>query len=323
MISAKTLRRILLTGTVGYFSLALLARRLFRPIRLGSPATGHRELAKRLAELVPDGTRNVTAFHLADGKVRFAGLGFDEHTCVELGSVTKVFTAQLLAESRIDPDSIAVRDLTFRELAEHTSGLPRMHATSWCHGVAWAFFGVNPDRSVSAEELLAAAENAEFPGRGTQAYSNFGISVLGEALARRHQMSYAELLRTRLCRPLGMTATGLGTADARPRGVSVFGHEVAAYVDDGYAPCGAIRSTAADMAVFVRHLFARGLPDYTWQAATTSEGHTLRWHNGATTGFRSVLVLDPEREEAVFLATDSAAPDEGFERAALTVLDER
>lgn len=97
-------------------------------------------------------------------------------------------------------------------------------------------------------------------------------------------MSYAELLRTRLCRPLGMTDTGLGTADARPRGASVFGHEVAAYVDDGYAPCGAIRSTAADL---------------------------------------TVLVLDPEREEAVFLATDSAAPGEGFERAALTVLDER
>ncbi len=319
MISAKTLRRIVLTGTVGYFVLALLARRLFRPIRLGSPVTGCRGLAERLMELVPDGTRNVTAFHLADGEVRFAGLGFDECTSVEIGSVTKVFTAQLLAESGIDPDSVAVRDLTFRELAEHTSGLPRMHATSWRHGVAWAFFGVNPDRRVGAGELLAAAENADLTGRGTQAYSNFGISVLGEVLARRHQMSYAELLRTRLCRPLGMTATGLGTADAQPRGVSVFGHEVAAYVDDGYAPCGAIRSTAADMAVFVRHLFAHGLPDYTWQSAT-SDGRDLWWHNGATTGFRSVLVLDPEREEAVFLATDSAAPGEGFERAALTLL---
>lgn len=77
----------MLTGTVGYFVLALLARRLFRPIRLGSPVTGCRGLAERLMELVPDGTRNVTAFHLADGKVRFAGLGFDECTSVEIGSV--------------------------------------------------------------------------------------------------------------------------------------------------------------------------------------------------------------------------------------------
>ena len=58
--------------------------------------TGDEALAARLAEHAESGHRNIAAFTVAGDEVTFAGLGADEHTEFEIGSVTKTFTAQIL-----------------------------------------------------------------------------------------------------------------------------------------------------------------------------------------------------------------------------------
>ena len=78
------------------------------------------------------------------GKTRTGGSAVDEHTIYEIGSVSKTFTATLLADAalkgRVSIDSPAQkylprsvrlptyegRQITLGELSDHTSSLPRM-----------------------------------------------------------------------------------------------------------------------------------------------------------------------------------------------------
>lgn len=107
-------------------------------IALAQDKTGDEALAAQLEEHSESGFHNITAFTLQDGKATFAGLGSDEHTEVEIGSVTKMFTGelahQLVEEGKLRTDTTVgevldvgdapVADVTVRELLDHTSGLP-------------------------------------------------------------------------------------------------------------------------------------------------------------------------------------------------------
>ena len=78
-------------------------------IALAQDKTGDEALATQLEKHSESGFHNLTAFTLQDGKATFAGLGSDEHTEVEIGSVTKMFTGelahQLVDEGKLRTDS--------------------------------------------------------------------------------------------------------------------------------------------------------------------------------------------------------------------------
>lgn len=124
--------------------------------------------------------------------------GGDTGTRFETGSVTKTFTALLLAElvarrevryddpvARYLPRRAAAPPITLLHLATHTSGLPRLPPGLLTGSARRAWF-TNPYAGYSSAELLTAFSRAEPRHRpGTRVrYSNFGAGLLGHALAR-------------------------------------------------------------------------------------------------------------------------------------------
>lgn len=146
-------------------------------------------------------------------------------TQFEIGSVTKVFTALLLAESERlgkasrhdpaakyllppdDPAQAALAKITLLSLTTHTSGLPRLPANM---GKT-----VDANDPYAAFDRVALVEGLRTHGPGTAvwspvSYSNFGVSVLGEALAAAWGASYPDALHKHLLAPLGMKSHHAG-----------------------------------------------------------------------------------------------------------------
>lgn len=206
---------------------------------LGACAPPHRDSPSpgELSELVQARVQQRRAVGLAVGVIRadgsteiaFAGNAgpgagpLGDRTGFEIGSITKVFTAILLADmvrtgevryddpvSRYLPDSVRVperngRQITLLDLATHRSGLPPMpdniHPADPTNYLA--------DYSVAQMyEFLSRAPLWTDPGGGYR-YSNYGFGLLGHALARAANKPYGELVRERVLAPLGLRDTDI------------------------------------------------------------------------------------------------------------------
>ncbi|GAA2132587.1 serine hydrolase domain-containing protein [Streptomyces synnematoformans] len=215
-----------------------------------------------------------------------------DRTRFEVGSVTKTFTALLLADSAVRGEVgltgriaehlpyVALprghgRAITYEHLATHTSGLPRLPPGLLRRGLPSWF--ANPYRSFTPEMLLPALGRAVVhhpPGTHTR-YSNFGVGLLGRLLADGAGSDYGSLLRRRVLDPLALTDTGTVAPDPQARN----GGDGRGDPDPGYAVgywhgrrrppwlipalpgAGAVRSSAHDLIRFLRaHLEPDG-PD--------------------------------------------------------------
>jgi CubicO group peptidase (beta-lactamase class C family) len=194
----------------------------------------------------------------------------DASTVYEIGSITKTFTATLLAEEVIDgkvklADPVQnhlPRDVTLAQVGERPielldvamqySGLPRMPAN---------FRPANPvDPYADFDDArLWEAVNTVKPARGPGAayeYSNFGFGMLGEILGGETGMSYRDLVRSRIFVPLGMTSSDTVLTDSLRRraaqGYGPAGMPVSYWALAAFAGAGAIDSTATDMLAYLR-----------------------------------------------------------------------
>ncbi|MBU5423448.1 beta-lactamase family protein [Cellulomonas hominis] len=316
-----------------------------RPPTPSTDRTGDPALSARLAELAAGGAHDqLSAAVLTPAGTVFGGLGADEHTSVEIGSITKTLTSLLLAQSvasgTVRPEDPAAAHLdlgaqpfTLEQLASHRSGLPRL-----APGVS-ATLGALRDQILLRDpytrtlpELEAAARGARLSGRGDFRYSNLGAAVLGQAVAAAEGTGYRDLVHRRVLEPLGMTSSYVpvtrdGLRPGAPRGTTTSGRVADPWTLHAEAPAGGVRSTAADMARYARALLtsdpALGVPPATvlaprWDAGEdrrvglawitqTIDGRTVTWHNGGTSGFRSMLALDVAAGTAVFVAGNTGA----------------
>ncbi|WP_309133521.1 serine hydrolase domain-containing protein [Cellulomonas sp.] len=309
--------------------------------------TGDPALAAALREAVA-GTpaHRLAVAHVEAGTATFAGLGADESTVFEIGSVSKGLTGLLLADAvergevaledplgaHLPLDGAPAADVRLGSLATHASGLPRMPgglamaARSIWSGVS----GANPYGGYGVDALVAAARDARV-GDPDPEYSNLGAALAGQALAAAAGTAWPDLLRARLTGPLGMDAT---TAPARTpaddpllAGTDASGRSHAPWVMDGFAPAGGVRSTTGDLALLVQALLDGTAPGtdalepradldedrigHFWVTSTTSDGRTVTWHNGRTGGFAAWIGLDREAGRGVVVLSDvSASVDE-------------
>ena len=169
-------------------------------------------------------TPNRTRF-VAWGRERLGDLRpVTSETIFEIASITKVFTALLLADmvrhgevglddpvARHLPGDFRVpvvegRQITLVDLATHTSGLPRMPpypgtplSPSWFEAVA----------RFSVEDFKAWLSDLrpQRPAGSGWEYSNAGYALLGMALAHRGGRPYETLMRTRVIDRLGLQDT--------------------------------------------------------------------------------------------------------------------
>jgi serine-type D-Ala-D-Ala carboxypeptidase/endopeptidase len=192
---------------------------------------------------------------------------------LEIGSVTKLFTATLLADmarervvafddpvQRHLPPGVRIpergREITLEDLATHRSGLPRLPK-----GLLWR--ALTRDRrdpyarfdEARLEAAVAATRPRREPG-GRPVYSNYGMGLLGYVLSRRAGTTYERLVRARICEPLGLIDTWVETPSADAWRVAS-GHtwrrrEAAPWHLAALAGAGGLRSTAADLLSFLR-----------------------------------------------------------------------
>jgi CubicO group peptidase (beta-lactamase class C family) len=192
-------------------------------------------------------------------------------TIFEIGSITKVFTATVLAQMALEglvslddpvqrflPAGVELqvrgRAITLADLATHTSGLPRLPK-----GLLWlaiserknpyANFGVD-----SLEAAVSAARPRRAPG-GKIRYSNFGAGLLGHVLALRAGKSYEELVVERICAPLGLSDTSIAVPEEKAarfaQGHNRRGKPVPHWDLPSLPGAGALRSTVADLLTFL------------------------------------------------------------------------
>jgi serine-type D-Ala-D-Ala carboxypeptidase/endopeptidase len=193
-------------------------------------------------------------------------------TVFEIGSVTKVLTAQLLGEMahrgevRLDdpvarhlPGDFHVpefdgRKITLADLATHTSGLPRFPpfpgiplSPSWLEALT----------RFSAEDFKAWLANLHIeraPGAVWEYSNAVGYTLLGLALAYRGGRPYEALLQARVIEPAGLQDTTFHPAAAAKSRLAE-GHDAALkpvqpFELGIFGPAGGLRSTPRDMARF-------------------------------------------------------------------------
>lgn len=213
------------------------------------------------------------------GRARPGGPTPDARTVYEIGSVTKTFTAALLAgldrENRVrldDPVRLhlpaAVRvpdyagqDITLLHLATHSSGLPRLpddldRTPGFVASDPYAHYGVDRLFGFLSRVALTRAPGSRYE------YSNFAYGVLGQALAFELETTWEQAVLARVIRPLGLRDTVVGL-DAEQQARFAFGHDAqgrdaGGWTLNAHAPAGALRSTTEDMLRYVAALLGHG-----------------------------------------------------------------
>jgi CubicO group peptidase (beta-lactamase class C family) len=276
------------------------------------------------------------------GKRRVFALGTAKPDSIfQIGSITKTFTGLALAQMAASGQAgleepvrellptgtisrPAGREITLLDLVTHRSGLPPFPANLNRTGKP------NPGADYRAADLYRwlAKRGVAKPIGEPFRYSNAGFGLLGEALAQRAGVSYAELVRTRITEPLGMRDTGVTpAAGQRSRVIPAYDarHRAARPWElDALAGAGAIYSTAGDL---LTYLDANLHPD--GNALPMAETHRLRgsigpglqigmawihdtetgtyFHSGAISGYTSHAFFHPQgRYAAVVLVNNGA-----------------
>ena len=279
----------------------------------------------------------------ARGTRRIVAVGVDGSQVFEIGSITKTFTASLLADMaargdvRLDdpvakylPPSAHVpsrngKQITLVDLATQSSGLPRLPSNLAPRNPA------NPYADYSVEQLYAFLSGYELPRDvgATYEYSNLGMGLLGHALALKAGTSYENLVNRRLLTPLGMRETAITLSPAL-RSRLAPGHDGEGNVVPNWdlptlAGAGALRSTALDMLMYLAanldttaKPLARAMREthtprrdagsnmqigLAWHILSRPSGNIV-WHNGGTGGYRSYVGFDPVRRVGVVLLSN-------------------
>jgi CubicO group peptidase (beta-lactamase class C family) len=299
-----------------------------------------------------------------------------EDTIFPIASCTKPFTAALLAQlvdegklkwdDRVSDhldlfrlsDPLADREVTFRDLLSHRTGMPR-------HDMLWVSY--TADTPDLIRRWTRAKSSTSF--RSTWEYANVPFTTAGYVAGKLNGSDWAAAAKARLFDPLGMSST---TATAKA-GQATANHATPHYrgYDKSIQPivwdqldhaggAGCVNSTARDMGNWLRAQLASGklgekqvIPARTLkdthspQMLVKAEGpfaayfpakHTafvsygLGWfvhdyrghpcvsHGGTLTGFRAQTMLVPGKKLGVFVACN-LRPSYVTEAVAKAVLD--
>jgi serine-type D-Ala-D-Ala carboxypeptidase/endopeptidase len=334
---------------------------LFLGVCLASTSVGAGPLPERVETAARDriaaGTYQTLVFGIVDGeKSEVAAYGKlddgqapDGDTVYEIGSITKTFTATLLAQSvlagrvtldtpvaQLLPDfQIPSRDgveITLGELGTQHSALPRLPSNLRPRDAGDPYADYD---AAKLKAFLAGYQLPRDPG-ATYEYSNLGFGLLGYALAQSERTAYGDLIDQRILKPLGMTSSSAVFSDAvrlhLAPGHNNRGDIAKNWHIDALAGAGAIHSTANDMLRYLRanmgvdqspltdamKLAQQPRSDMTktmsiglaWM--TTRKG--IIWHNGETEGYRSFIGFTADgRRGVVVLSNSDAYPDDlGF-----------
>ena len=183
----------------------------------------------------------------------------------EIGSITKVFTTQLLMDavrsgkiksldepvaSYLNYSIKGQPDITFRQLASHTSGLPGNLSAS-----IFTTDAANPYKKWDEEKrdfLQHDVAMHDAPGQN-YLYSNVGMALLATILCSVSERDYEFLLQQNICDPPHMDHTTTNRDQISSdlvQGYNWKGKPTENWDMDAMAGAGAILSTVSDLAIY-------------------------------------------------------------------------
>ncbi|SMO45441.1 serine hydrolase domain-containing protein [Melghirimyces algeriensis] len=227
----------------------------------------------------------------------------DSRSLYEIGSITKVFTALLLAHevskgnlNLTEPVHSFFKDhldgkkseITLKHLATHTSGLPRLpFRMMWRMLLPKPFYRrykQNPYRTYGETQLiqdLIKHMELDIPPSKTSNYSNFGYALLGYILTTERKQSYDDAIKEAVLSPLELKETGyLLSSDLTSKLLTGFdpkGKPVEHWEFHHFAGAGALRSSIHDLLRFAK-----------------ANLHPPDWMKDAISMTHQVYVRDPE-----------------------------
>lgn len=247
------------------------------------------------------------------------------------------------------PDSPPV---TVRGLLTHSSGLPRESDFPYWSGPDFPF----PTREAVKNQL--PNQKTLYPADMYFQYSNLGISLAGEIVARVSGMSYESYVKTNILDPLDLMDTRpelpeehrggrLGTGYGSPSREGVRS-KLPFFQAKGIAPAAGYSSTVEDLAKFAAwqfRLLEKGGAEVL-NANTLREMQRVHWldpdwetswglgfrvykkkdktfvgHQGSCPGYRSAFVLQPDSKIAVIFMSNANGVDAGkFAHKAFEIL---
>lgn len=263
----------------------------------------------------------------ADETATFLSDGCPVDGRFEIGSVTKTMTATLLAglahEGAVDLDGEIGRFLdvgpngavTPRQLATHTSGLPRLGPDL----EARRSRRTGSTLAMRPEEAITALRAAQRAPAGRFEYSNFGYQVLGMVLERAGGAPYAELLEARLLGPLSMRRSGIAERGGGTRLPGHLGRRAVRRVVRPLPAAGGVEATLDDLARYLRACLdppedplgaalrcvqrhqgvRRDASREVGLAWMLRDGGTVLTHTGSTPGFSSAVAVDLRQRQAL------------------------
>ncbi len=271
----------------------------------------------------------------------------DANTVFEIGSVTKTFTATLLAEivnkgiislddsiAKFLPDTVAqnpdIQKITFKMLANHTSGLPRM-ASNW--NTIPKFDNSDPYAAYDKNALFSFLKNFKTEKEaGTEyEYSNIGFGLLAELLSTISKKPYMQMIKESILTPLEMSATSDKLNTKEQNFAAPFnedGEQVQFWNFQALTGAGALKSTLNDL---LRYTIAQlTYPEtdvqkamnltkqFTFYIPSTNSDIGLAWHmnmldgviyyshTGATAGSNTFVGFVPDDKSVVIMLSNSS-----------------
>jgi CubicO group peptidase (beta-lactamase class C family) len=314
------------------------------------------QLTEEQTELVYEKTRlfpNNTQVSLAlidNGEVKFLGIKRlndtiqqveNQNKVFEIGSISKVFTATLLAtfvvngklgldhsiQKFFDFKMNADQEITFKELANHTSGLPRLPSNLNLLIADPNNPYKNYDEEKLKQYLTEEMEVRQSPGTKFE-YSNLGAGLLGYILANYSKSTYHELLDNFIFSKYGMfssTANREKIKGELVKGLDKDGNETSNWDLNVLVGAGGILSSTEDLSKFAlaqlnpenEELVLTQQPTFTisdrmkiglgWHMVKMSFGNEVIWHNGGTGGYTSSVAIDLKNKSGVIVLSNVSA----------------
>lgn len=257
----------------------------------------------------------------------------------EIGSISKVFTATLLANAwinkKIKEDETINSfynfpfknniEISFKSLANHTSGLDRLPSNLGEENPE------NPYKTYDEAKLNSYLKNDLKRNHKTgekYAYSNLGAGLLGFTLGKMEKSNYEHLLTKQLFKKYQMNSSTTQRTNIEDKlviGLNSEGNEVSNWDFDTLAGAGGIFSTVDDLSKFIlahfnpknKELEWTRKPTFRvsdameiglgWHILTDESGDVIYWHNGGTGGYSSSITMDTNLKNAVIILSNVSA----------------
>lgn len=294
-----------------------------------------------------DKTKGVSIGIYKDGEIEFYNFGIvadankvtpSEKSIYEIGSITKTFTAAVLAqmveEGKVNYDDRVAKylpkevvnwsaevSITLEDLATHSSSLPRMPFNFFKRAI---FNPSNPYKNYTIEDMYDFLKGFEPSPKSERKpdYSNLGMGLLGHILAGVDGLSYEAMVRKRIFQPLQMDDSLIEIAEGQLiQGHDGSGSPTSQWDLPTFAGAGAIRSSTTDMMKYlvanINEVAPYGLThepkrDYSssrkiglaWISQKKGD-LAFTWHNGGTGGFRTFTGFSKDKKVGVIVMANS------------------